>query len=382
MTISVLKPGLQSSFQDLGRLGHQHLGVPVSGAMDARAHRLANLLAGNADDEATLEITLTGPTLRFESATCIAISGAALSPTLNGQAVPNNRPLIVQAGDILAFGARETGLRAYLAVHGGFDLVPVLGSRSTFLRGRLGGLEGRALIKGDRIALRHTLCSRNLAALSDDIWSIKIYLPAMLGLAIRSDIRVVAGPHIDRFTSASIEQFFQSAYQVSPQSERMGYRLKGAPLLLENTTQIMSESTSFGTIQVPPDGQPIILMADRQTTGGYVKVAHVATVDLPLIAQTMPGESLKFHDITLAQAQRLDNEREQAFGRLYQGLAPLREVLSPTETDCTPGYLSRPSMDNPARAETTETRPYQKAAPADPLKSARNHRPDYDNETD
>ena len=328
MSITVIKPGLQSSFQDLGRHGYQHLGVSVSGAMDSRAHRLANLLAGNSDDQATLEITLTGPTLRFGAATCIAISGAALSPTLNGQPVPNNRPLIVKAGDVLAFGARKTGLRSYLAVYGGFDIAPVMGSRSTFLRGKFGGLNGRALKKDDQIRLQQTLCERDLDALTDDVWKIKVYLPAILGFTPRHDIRVMAGPHADAFTVASLEQFFTSGYQVSAQSERMGYRLNGPALTLKTTDQIVSEVTSFGTIQVPPDGKPIILMADRQTTGGYVKIAHVATVDLPLVAQTMPGETLHFHDITLAQAQQLDNQREEAFGRLSQGLAPLRDVLA------------------------------------------------------
>lgn len=328
MSITVIKPGLQSSFQDLGRQGYQHLGVPVSGAMDSRAHRLANLLAGNSDDQATLEITLSGPTLRFEAATCIAICGATLTPTLNGQAIPNNRPLVVKAGDVLAFGARKTGLRSYLAVYGGFDIAPVMGSRSTFVRGNFGGLNGRALKKDDRIGLQQTLCERDLDALTDDLWMIKVYLPAILGFTARHDIRVMAGPHADLFTKASLEQFFTAAYQVDAQSERMGYRLNGPVLTLKTSDQIVSEVTSFGTIQVPPDGKPIILMADRQTTGGYVKIGHVATVDLPLVAQTMPGEALRFHDITLAQAQQLDSQREEAFGRLSQGLAPLRDVLA------------------------------------------------------
>lgn len=332
MSITVIKPGLQSSFQDLGRHGHQHLGVSVSGAMDARAHRLANLLAGNSQDTATLELTLTGPTLQFNATTCIAIAGASLSPTLNGHAVPNNRPLIVKAGDTLAFGARTHGLRAYLAVHGGFDIKPILGSCSTFLRGKFGGLEGRALQKGDQIHLAKPLNGMDPEKLSDDVWKIKIYLPAILGTTLRSDIRVVKGPHADRFTPESLQQFFSTDYRVNPESERMGYRLSGAKLTLANPTQIVSEVTSFGTIQVPTDGNPIILMADRQTTGGYVKIAHVATVDLPLVAQTMPGESLRFQEITLAQAQQLDSQREEAFGRLHQGLASLRELLGATQT--------------------------------------------------
>lgn len=328
MSITVIKPGLLSSFQDLGRQGYQHLGVPVSGAMDGRAHRLANLLVGNIDDQATLEITLTGPTLRFDAAACIAISGATLSPTLNGESVPNNRPLIVKAGDVLAFGARKTGLRSYLAIYGGFDIAPTMGSQSTFLRGKFGGFKGRALQKNDHIGLRQPLCHRDLDELNNAVWMIKVYLPAILGFTVRHDIRVIAGPHADLFQSASLEQFFTSGYKVNAQSERMGYRLEGPALTLKSTDQIVSEVTSFGTIQVPPDGRPIILMADRQTTGGYVKIAHVATVDLPLVAQTMPGETLHFHELTLEQAQQLDYQREEAFGRLFQGLVPLQELLA------------------------------------------------------
>ncbi|HLR78437.1 MAG TPA: biotin-dependent carboxyltransferase family protein [Burkholderiaceae bacterium] len=327
MSITVIKPGLQSSFQDLGRHGHQHLGVPVSGAMDTRAHRLANLLVGNSADQATLEMTLVGPTLEFDRTACIAITGASLSPTLNGDAVPNNRPLVVKAGDTLAFGERTRGLRAYLAVYGGFDIEPVLGSCSTYLRGKFGGLQGRALQKGDQIGLRQPLDGHDPQQLSDDIWKIKIYLPAVLATNVRPEIRVIMGPHADRFTAQSLEQFLETDFRVSAESERMGYRLKGATLTLSDTAQITSEVTSFGTIQVPPDGNPIILMADRQTTGGYVKIAHVASVDLPLVAQTMPGEILRFQEISLAQAQQLDSQREEAFGRLYQGLADLRKLL-------------------------------------------------------
>ena len=247
---------------------------------------------------------------------------------MNGHAVPNNRPLVIKPGDTLAFGARTQGLRAYLAVYGGFDITPVMGSRSTFLRGKFGGLEGRALIKNDQIGLDKPLSDRDLDVLSDDLWQIRVYLPAILGLTPKPEVRVIAGPHDERFTDASLAQFFESDYQVSAQAERMGYRLEGPALKLQDTTQIVSEVTSFGTIQVPPDGQPIILMADRQTTGGYVKIAHVASIDLPLVAQTMPGEHLRFQGITLAQAQELDMQREHAFGRLYQALEPLRKLLA------------------------------------------------------
>lgn len=327
MSITVIKPGLLSSFQDLGRFGHQHLGVPVGGAMDSRAHRLANLLAGNAEDEATLEVTLTGPVLHFDSPGCIAISGAQLSPTLNKTPIPNNRPIIVRAGDVLAFGPRVSGMRAYIAWNGGIELPTVLGSRSTYLRGGFGGFQGRALKPGDVLHLRRPPDSSRLDELEQELWKIKVYLPAILGLVPRAAIRVIRGAHTSMFTDTSIADFFSSDYRINSQSERMGYRLEGARLSLNSTTQLLSEATSFGSIQVPQDGNPIILMADRQTTGGYAKIAHTATVDLPVIAQSMPGETLRFTEVTLVQAQQLDSQREEAFGRLYLTLTPLRELF-------------------------------------------------------
>ncbi len=330
MSFFVIKPGLLTSVQDTGRYGYQHLGVSASGAMDVRAHRLANLLAGNSDDQATLEITLNGPVLRFEAPGCIAIAGANLSPTLNDQAVPNHRPLVVRRGDTLAFGARKNGLRAYLAFHGGLDITPVMGSRSTYLRGGFGGLEGRALKKGDTLGLRKPLLPADDAALhtlARALWDIVIYLPAVLRFAPRHDIRALPGPHDHLFTPASIEAFFNSTYTVDARSDRMGYRLQGTQLLFSEPVQLLSEVTSFGTVQVPQDGNPIVLMADRQTTGGYAKFAHVISVDLPLLAQIMPGESLRFQPSDLAQAQQLDIQREEAFGRLTQQLAGLRALL-------------------------------------------------------
>jgi antagonist of KipI len=328
MSISVLKPGLLSSFQDLGRTGYQHLGVPVGGAMDSRAHRLANLLAGNPGDEATLEVTLSGPVLRFDSAACIAITGATLSPTVNGKPVPNNRPLIVRSGDVLAFGARTAGLRAYVAWHGGIDLPLVLSSRSTYLRGGFGGYKGRSLKAGDVLHQRVRLDDGRLDRLAQALWEIKIYLPAILGLAPRATLRAMQGAHTSLFTDSSIDDFFSSEYRISPQSERMGYRLQGNTLELKSSTQLLSEATSFGSVQVPPDGKPIVLMADRQTTGGYAKIAHIASVDLAVIAQCMPGDTVRFTPVGLDQAQALDMQREASFEQLRRALEPLRLLLS------------------------------------------------------
>ena len=327
MSLVVLKPGLLSTIQDLGRHGLQHLGVPVGGAMDSRAHRLANLLVGNDENEATLEITFGGPTLRFDATACIAITGARLAPTLNGQAIANNRPLVVRQGDILAFGQREAGLRAYLAWHGGLSLAPVLGSRSTNLRAGLGGIEGRALRKGDVLHLNKPLPAQDLDELAGRLWDLRIYLPRALVAQPRPALRMIMGAHVPLFSEEALANLFSEPFRVSPDSDRMGYRLRGPRLALSEPVQLLSEAATFGSVQVPADGQPIILMADRQTTGGYAKIGHIASVDLPLVAQSVPGDSLRFSEIPLARAQQLDMLRETAFTQLYESLAPLRTLL-------------------------------------------------------
>lgn len=327
MSISVIKPGMQSSFQDLGRTGHQHIGMPVAGAMDARSHRLANLLVGNDHDAASLEITLTGPTLKFNKACCIAICGADLSAMLNTEPLVLNRPLIIRPGDEISFGARKSGTRCYLAVHGGFDIPLVLGSQSTFIRSGIGGFQGRALKRGDEIGLVRTLANKNLEALAMDLWAIRVYLPAPVAQAVRSTVRIITSAQWFDFTEASRDAFVEETFRISPESERMGYRLQGPHISLSKPRQMISEAATFGTIQVPAGGAPIILMADRQTTGGYPKIAYVATVDLPLLAQMGPGDKFKFEIIPLEQAQELDRLRIQAFDALKIALAPIRSCL-------------------------------------------------------
>jgi biotin-dependent carboxylase-like uncharacterized protein len=323
----VIKPGMLSSFQDAGRHGHQPLGISVVGAMDQRAHRLANILVGNDAQTASLEITLTGPTLKFKEPCCIALSGADLSATLNGQTVALNRPLIVRPQDELAFGARKHGTRCYLAVHGGFALTPVLGSTSTYLRSHFGGWHGRALQKGDEIAFARPLKNKSLEAVAMELWAIKIYLPAAIADSSRQRIRLIKSALWTEFTPESCVALLTETFRVSSDSERMGYRLTGTPLLMSKPRQLLSEATTFGTIQVPAGGQPIILMADRQTTGGYPKMAYVATVDLPLLAQRAPGDALKFEAITLERAQELDAARERAWQALSQTVKPIQDLL-------------------------------------------------------
>jgi antagonist of KipI len=309
MAIDVIKPGALSTFQDLGRTGYQQFGIPVNGVMDERSHRLANWLAGNDPGEATLEITLIGPTLRVLADLTVALCGADLEPLADGEPVPLDETVLLRAGTELSFGQRRSGVRAYLAVRGGFALEPVMGSCSTFVRGGYGGHRGRPLRKGDRIAVRSP-------GASDEPQPGAARMPAFPKDVVGepgAPLRAVAGREWPLFTADAQRAFARTPYRIGAQSDRMGFRLEGEPLALGTARQMMSEAVGFGTIQVPSDGQPIVLMADRQTTGGYPKIAHVCAVDLPRLAQRMPGESVQFELIDLADAQRLLAQQEQAF---------------------------------------------------------------------
>jgi antagonist of KipI len=314
--IQVLKPGVQSQLQDLGRFGYQNLGVPVCGAMDAWSHRLANLLAGNAEDEATLEMVLMGPSLVFETAIQIAITGADLSPRLNGEVVPMNQRIQVAPGSQLDFGRRITGLRAYLAVHGGFAVDRIMGSRSTYVRGGFGGLEGRALRKGDVMAVAS---APPAPPAPTPALAVPSLLPSPDASAV-TPVRVIVGEHWDRFSAQAQALLFSAPYKINPQSDRMGYRLDGPALQRQDTEELISEAMSFGTIQVPSDGQPIVLMAERHSAGGYPKMAHVVSVDLPLMAQLAPQQQLRFERIDLEQAQTLYLQRERQLSALRNAL--------------------------------------------------------------
>ncbi len=336
MTITVIKPGAFSQLQDLGRYGYQHFGVLVGGAMDEWSHRFANALVGNDENQATLEITLTGPSLRFNSAMTIAVCGADLSPRLDGaggtHALPHGRPVLVAAGSELRFGARVSGMRAYLAVRGGFDVPLVMGSRSTYVRGGFGGLEGRALRKGDVLpigAVRPGAAPDAIAAkenAASDRAARTLSVPAapivapIAALASVQTIRIIAGRHWDVFTREARGLLLGGEFQLGAQSDRMGYRLQGPQLARARQVEMISEAVTFGTIQVPPDGMPIILMADRQTTGGYPKIANVASVDLRLLAQMAAPQVLRFELIALADAQRIYLAREREYSHVRQVL--------------------------------------------------------------
>ncbi len=321
-SIEVLKPGALSTFQDLGRHGFQQLGVPVAGVMDELSHRLANWAVGNPAGTSTLEITLTGPALRFNAACTIAWCGADLALALDGQPVPRATATRVAAGAVLQFGPRIAGLRSYLAFRGGLLLDEVMGSASTYLRGGFGGLQGRALRKGDGLTLRNPMYLRSPP--QQDLTpqahaALERLLAETEPQQEAAPLRLTRGREWEQFKPASQAELAGGSWAVSPQSDRMGYRLQGPPLQRRKAPDMLSEAVAFGTVQVPPDGQPIVLMADRQTTGGYPRIAQLASVDRGRLAQQMAGETLRFTMIELDQAQQLLLEREALWQVLTKG---------------------------------------------------------------
>jgi antagonist of KipI len=293
----VVDPGLLTTVQDLGRYGHQRVGVPASGPMDRLALVVANRLVGNDDGAATLECTIKGPRLEVREPAVVAVAGAPMGFTVNGQEAPAWTALHVRPGDVLGFQMASAGCRAYLAVAGGVDVPLVLGSRATYLRGRLGGLGGRALQKGDALPVGAPRAESDADRAGRTV-------PAALRPAYPAEreCRVILGPQDDRFTPEGIRAFLAGPYDVTPQADRMGYRLKGPVITHARGHDIVSDGIPLGGIQVPGEGQPIVLLADRQTTGGYTKIATVIGVDIGAIGQTRPGQRVRFRRVTLEEA--------------------------------------------------------------------------------
>jgi biotin-dependent carboxylase-like uncharacterized protein len=288
----VVKPGMLTSVQDLGRWGHQGLGVPVAGPMDGYSHRLANWLVGNEADAAALEVTLIGPELEADGPLTCAVAGAAFALVAGDRAVPMHEPFTLPGGARLRFGSRAAGARATLAVRGGLATPPLFGSRATSLVAGLGGLEGRALRAGDVIDVGQESPDHGLTRRP----------PALPLPAGGAPLRVVRGPHTHMFTAAAHDTLFSSRYTITANSNRMGYRLAGPALAHTGSADILSDATPLGSIQVPASGLPIVLMADRQTTGGYPKIATVISADIPLAGQLAPGDWVEFRACTPAQA--------------------------------------------------------------------------------
>lgn len=286
--IEVMKPGLLTTVQDQGRWGYQSYGVGIAGAMDSFALTAANLLVGNPEEAAGLEMTLLGPTLKFRDKTPFALAGADLTPRLDGLPLSNWTTNLAPTGSILTFEGRKSGARAYLAVAGGIDVPPVMGSRSTYLLGRFGGLEGRSLKTQDKLPI-------GVPAAPGPLNMGKVF-PENLRPPYQKNprLRAVLGPFQDFFSEEGMATFLSTDYTITLNSDRMGYRLQGSAITRRKTEELITCGLANGTVQVPPDGQPIILLADRQTIGGYPIIATVIHADLPLLAQCAPGDKVRF----------------------------------------------------------------------------------------
>ncbi|WP_408009709.1 biotin-dependent carboxyltransferase family protein [Pseudalkalibacillus sp. A8] len=331
--MKIVKPGLQTTVQDAGRYGYQRFGVIVSGVMDQLAYRIGNLLVGNNNDEACLEMTMKGPEVEFEEDVLITLTGGNFSPKINEEPVKMWRPIYVRAGSVLKFGACTAGCRSYLFVSGGIDVPEVMDSRSTYLRAKIGGFEGRALDSGDsfKIGKRseranhifHQLSDSELPYVESDWFSAAEWSTEASQNGI---IRVIPGREWNEFTKESQEKFTSTEFQLTPQSDRMGFRFKGERLELSEQVEMISEAVSFGTIQVPLEGNLIVLLADRQTTGGYPKIAQIASVDFSKVAQLKPGAMIRFKLIPHKEAEALYLEQEKHLQQLEQGISlKLRE---------------------------------------------------------
>lgn len=306
--LQILKGGMLTTVQDCGRKGFQSSGMPVAGAMDILSLQLANIALGNAPNAACLEATLDGPEIVFDDPVHLCICGANMLARLNERPVETGRVVFANKNDVLKMGFATTGCRAYIAFSGGIDVPVVMGSRSTFLAGKTGGYHGRALKTGDNLTLVKTNKQPGIDA-----------LPNGLLHSVFSDkpIRILPGPEIKHFGIDGLLSLLESTFTVSPDSNRMGYRLDGAKVRAESGgAGIISSPVPLGCIQIPPNGQPMILMADRQTTGGYPRMAIVATIDHPRLAQLKPGDRLSFEEIRLDEAQNLLTEREKTIALL------------------------------------------------------------------
>ncbi|SCY93444.1 5-oxoprolinase subunit C family protein [Alkaliphilus peptidifermentans] len=309
-SIKINKPGLLTTLQDLGREGYQQFGIPVAGAMDKYSFQLANLLVGNDRNEGALEITMMGPEITFNCTSVISITGGDLSPNINNKPIEMYQTHLVRQGDVLKFKGLKSGCRAYLAVAGGFKVDPVMGSVSTFLKGKIGGFKGRRLIEGDVIYLKNPIEMYSKRIISSK------YIPSYKARTVR----IIIGTEESMFTPKAYEVLLKESYELTTQCDRMGYRLEGPELQHIDGADIISGGINLGAIQVPGEGKPIIMMADRQATGGYAKIANVISVDIPLLAQMKPGDKINFESVSVEEAQKLVIEEENRVNKIKEEL--------------------------------------------------------------
>ena len=312
-TLEIVSPGLLTTVQDRGRYGYQRFGVPVSGAMDEFALRAANLLVGNDQGDACLEMTVLGPTARFLRDARIAVTGGDLTGTLNGTPLPRWQPVDVAKDSELSFRNMQDGMRAYLAVAGGIDVPVVMGSRSTYLPSGIGGFDGRALAAGDVVSA--------FPADSDAPPARRLprgYDPPTYGA--HHEVRVVMGPQADAFRQDAVDVLLGSTFTVSLDSDRMGYRLEGAEVRHATGPDIVSDGNPPGAIQVPGSGVPTVLLADRGTTGGYTKIATVIAADLGKLAQAVPAQTVSLTVVEMEEAAAAAREQESVLAAIALGI--------------------------------------------------------------
>ena len=312
MGIFIETPGVLTTVQDGGRYGYEQFGVSPSDPMDLESFQLANILVGNPRDLSALEATMLGPTLRFTRDNIIAITGGDMTPLLNEQPVPMNQAILIRSGSVLKLRAARTGCRTYVAFAGGLDVPEVMGSRATGVQNRVGGLEGRKLAKGDELPF--------LAP--------KTALPRMeerrtshpMPAGKERVLRVILGPQDDAFTQQGLDTFLGQPYQVTNDFDRMGCRLDGPVIQQKVDGNIISDGMVTGAVQVPTSGLPIIMLAERQTVGGYTKIATVITADLPVIGQCRPGDTIRFQSVPVSQAHQLWRETWESLNELDRRL--------------------------------------------------------------
>jgi antagonist of KipI len=329
MKALVLSAGFLTSVQDQGRTGYRKSGISVGGALDSHALRVANALVGNEDSAAGLEATMGKLCLRFDDQRVVAWCGGAFAVHIGDENLPPGHAGVVAKNEELVMVAPNAGSRAWLAISGGIEVATVLGSRSTDLRGDFGGLEGRTLRDGDTLPLgtkerrfeTAVLIGRRLQTAAPWISEWSAPTPWASTAARDRFLRVVPGPDWARFTAEAQAALAGAPFAVTLDSDRMGARLDGPNLPRHDASDLLSEAVAPGTLQVPPNGKPILLLGDCQTMGGYPKIAHVITVDLPIAAQLWPGDLVRFHEVSLADAQALLREREEDFARFRVGMS-------------------------------------------------------------
>ena len=326
MKITIRKPGLLTTIQDLGRPGYLSQAVPVSGAMDTLSARLANKALGNPDDCAVIEFTHSGAEFITDGDVLVALSGDGAWLNAGDQNLPSDKPVFIPANSVIQLQHNKSGSRSYLAVAGGWDIPEVLGSRSTYLTAKMGGLNGRCLLENDYLTgssqlspttqlILNSLTGKNTTYPN---WSVArdLFLPAD-----RKTIRVIPAKEFNWFDGASVNNFLSQPYIIDMNSNRMGYRLHGVPMNRVITRELLSTAVSPGTIQVTGDGSLVLLMADCQTTGGYPRIAQVAAVDLPLCAQLKPGDGIHFADVSWREAELLYIRQEEDLRKLSAAIA-------------------------------------------------------------